>query len=100
MHRPVQLTVCCLSRVELGEPQERGRVLSRWSGLIRENSNDLATIMCVESGKPKAESKGEVNYAVSFIDMYASMQTNGLVLPAQTDTHLVLATKEVIRLDI
>lgn len=66
--------------------------------MIRENSNDLATLMCLESGKPKAESKGEVNYAVSFVDMYASMQTHGLVLPAQTDTHLFLATKEVIHL--
>lgn len=70
-------------------------MLSRWSGLIRENSNDLATLMCLESGKPKAESKGEVNYAVSFVDMYASMQTNGHVLPAQTDTHILLATQEV-----
>lgn len=51
--------------------------------------------MCLESGKPKAESKGEVNYAMSFIDMYAAMQTSGLVLPPQTDNHLLLATKEV-----
>lgn len=70
-------------------------MLSRWSGLIKENSTDLAVLMCLESGKPKAESKGEVNYAVSFVDMYASMQTSGHVLPAQTDTHLLLATKEV-----
>ncbi|CAM9407446.1 unnamed protein product [Scytosiphon promiscuus] len=76
--------------------QERGRVLSRWSELIGKNSSDLATIMCLESGKPKAESKGEINYAISFIDMYAGMQTKGTVLPAQTDTHLLLATKEPI----
>lgn len=70
-------------------------MLSRWSGLIRENSNDLASLLCLESGKPRAESKGEVNYAVSFVDMYRSMQTSGHVLPAQTDTHLLLSTKEV-----
>eukprot|EP00752_Nemacystus_decipiens_P016504 g14753.t1 len=52
--------------------------------------------MCLESGKPKAESKGEVHYATSFVDMYASIQTSGDVLPAQTDTHLLLATKEPI----
>lgn len=72
-------------------------MLSRWSGLIRQNSDDIATLMCLESGKPKTESKGEVFYAVSFVDMYASMQTSGQVLPAQTDTHLLLATKEVIQ---
>ncbi|CAM9416916.1 unnamed protein product [Ectocarpus sp. 4 AP-2014] len=76
--------------------QERGRLLSRWSELIGENSNDLATIMCLESGKPKAESKGEVNYAMSFINMYAGMQTNGMVLPQQTDSHLLMVTKEPV----
>ncbi|CAM9733132.1 unnamed protein product, partial [Hapterophycus canaliculatus] len=76
--------------------QERGRVLSSWSELIGKHSSDLATIMCLESGKPKAESKGEINYAMSFIDMYAGMRTKGVVLPAQMDTHLLLATKEPI----
>lgn len=70
-------------------------MLSRWSELISENSNDLATIMCLESGKPKAESKGEIHYAMSFINMYAGMQTNGMVLPQQTNNHLLMVTKEV-----
>lgn len=73
-------------------------MLSRWSDLISKNSTDLATIMCLESGKPKNESKGEVHYATTFINMYATMQPNGLVLPAQADNHLLLATKEVIRI--
>ena len=63
--------------------------------MIRENSDNLATLICLESGKPKAESEEEVDYAVSFVDMYSSMQTSGDVLPAQTDTRLLLATKEV-----
>lgn len=70
-------------------------MLSQWSYLISKNSTDIATIMCLESGKPKMESKGEVNYAITFINMYASMQSSGLVLPAQADDHLLLATKEV-----
>lgn len=51
--------------------------------------------MCLESGKPRSEAKGELNYARSFIDMYAGMGSNGLVLPAQNDKHMLLATKEV-----
>ena len=39
---------------------------------MRENAEDLAHIMTLESGKPLAESRGEVNYAVSFLDFYAS----------------------------
>lgn len=73
-------------------------MLSQWSYLISKNSTDIATIMCLESGKPKVESKGEVNYAITFINMYASMQSSGIVLPAQADDHLLLATKEVMTL--
>jgi acyl-CoA reductase-like NAD-dependent aldehyde dehydrogenase len=38
---------------------------------MKSNSEDLATIMTLESGKPLAESRGEVNYAASFLDYYA-----------------------------
>ncbi|CAB9523923.1 Putative succinate-semialdehyde dehydrogenase C1002.12c [NADP(+)] [Seminavis robusta] len=50
----------------------RSNLLSKWSGLIQENADDLAIIMTLESGKPLAESRGEVNYATSFLDFYAA----------------------------
>eukprot|EP00537_Pseudo-nitzschia_pungens_P004720 CAMPEP_0172373886 /NCGR_PEP_ID=MMETSP1060-20121228/53618_1 /TAXON_ID=37318 /ORGANISM="Pseudo-nitzschia pungens, Strain cf. cingulata" /LENGTH=172 /DNA_ID=CAMNT_0013100359 /DNA_START=69 /DNA_END=584 /DNA_ORIENTATION=+ len=50
----------------------RASLLSEWSRLMGEHSDDLATIMTLESGKPLAESKGEVNYARSFLDFYAA----------------------------
>ena len=50
----------------------RASLLTKWSTLITENSDDLATIMTMESGKPLAESHGEVNYAKSFLDYYAA----------------------------
>jgi succinate-semialdehyde dehydrogenase / glutarate-semialdehyde dehydrogenase len=49
----------------------RSNLLRKWSDLVKENADDLATIMTLESGKPKAESLGEVNYAASFLDYYA-----------------------------
>ena len=39
---------------------------------MAENADDLATIMTLESGKPLAESHGEVNYAKAFLDYYAA----------------------------
>ena len=75
--------------------QDRARILTKWSNLIGEHSNDLAGLMCLESGKPKAEAKGEVNYARSFVGLYAGMQSNGLVLPPQTKKQMLLAIKEV-----
>lgn len=50
----------------------RSACLLEWSRLLKSNSEDLATIMTLESGKPLAESRGEVNYAASFLDYYAA----------------------------
>lgn len=50
---------------------ERGRLLREWSRLIQENAEDIAVIMTLESGKPLAESRGEVDYGRSFLDFYA-----------------------------
>lgn len=75
--------------------QERARILTKWSQEVGKSSHDLAGLMCLESGKPRAEAKGEVNYTRSFIDLYAGMQPTGFVLQPQTDSHMLLATKEV-----
>jgi len=50
----------------------RSSLLSEWSKLIQSNSEDLATIMTLESGKALSESRGEVAYAKSFLDYYAA----------------------------
>lgn len=50
----------------------RSGILSKWSALITENAEDIATIMTLESGKPLAESRGEVAYGTSFLDYYAA----------------------------
>lgn len=63
--------------------------------MIEKSSSDLAGLMCLEHGKPEAEAKREVTYARSFIDMYAGIQSNGMVMPPQTNDHMLLATKEV-----
>jgi aspartate-semialdehyde dehydrogenase len=52
-------------------PQERAAKLRRWYELILEAKDDLALIMTLEQGKPLAESRGEINYAASFIEWYA-----------------------------
>eukprot|EP00596_Hydrurales_sp_CCMP1899_P003905 CAMPEP_0119043564 /NCGR_PEP_ID=MMETSP1177-20130426/23398_1 /TAXON_ID=2985 /ORGANISM="Ochromonas sp, Strain CCMP1899" /LENGTH=448 /DNA_ID=CAMNT_0007011917 /DNA_START=303 /DNA_END=1649 /DNA_ORIENTATION=+ len=50
---------------------DRSKILRRMSLLMKENIDDLAYIMTLESGKPLSEAKGEVNYARSFYDYYA-----------------------------
>ncbi|MEQ8391959.1 MAG: aldehyde dehydrogenase family protein, partial [Thalassospira sp.] len=52
-------------------PQERSNALRRWHDLLIENKEDLALLMTLEQGKPITESRGEIDYAASFIDFYA-----------------------------
>jgi len=49
----------------------RANALRRWSDLMKENVDTMATIMTLESGKPLNESRGEVAYAASFLEYYA-----------------------------
>jgi len=52
-------------------PQQRSAILRKWFELIIAAKDDLALIMTLEQGKPLAESRGEIDYAASFIEWYA-----------------------------
>lgn len=52
-------------------PQERSAVLRKWFDLVLAAKEDLALIMTLEQGKPLKESRGEIEYAASFIEWYA-----------------------------
>ncbi|KAH8598763.1 Aldehyde/histidinol dehydrogenase [Bisporella sp. PMI_857] len=47
-------------------PRQRARWILKWDGLIRENMEDLAKIVTYETGKPLAESRGEIEYSLGF----------------------------------
>jgi succinate-semialdehyde dehydrogenase / glutarate-semialdehyde dehydrogenase len=51
--------------------KERAALLRRWYDLMLANKEDLALIMTSEQGKPLTESRGEIEYAASFIEYYA-----------------------------
>ena len=65
-------------------PAYRASLLIKWSQLIQQHKHDIATIMTLESGKPLAESIGEVDYGTSFLDYYAAeaVRSAGTLLPA------------------
>ncbi|QWD64313.1 NAD-dependent succinate-semialdehyde dehydrogenase [Polynucleobacter sp. MWH-UH2A] len=56
-------------RNKLGK--ERAIILRKWFDLIIENTQDLATLMTLEQGKPLAEAAGEVVYGASFVEWFA-----------------------------
>lgn len=52
-------------------PQDRAARLRDWFDRITAAKEDLALLMTLEQGKPLAESRGEIDYAASFVEWYA-----------------------------
>ncbi|KAH8690529.1 putative succinate-semialdehyde dehydrogenase [Talaromyces proteolyticus] len=52
-------------------PRQRAQWLLKWDALIRENKDDIAKIITYETGKPIAESYGEIDYSTGFTWWFA-----------------------------
>jgi succinate-semialdehyde dehydrogenase/glutarate-semialdehyde dehydrogenase len=76
----------------------RGVILRKWGELMLAHSDDLAAIMTSEQGKPLKESKGEIEYAASFLDWFAEegKRTYGDVIPSPSSDNRIIVTKEAI----
>ncbi|CEG43057.1 succinate semialdehyde mitochondrial precursor [Plasmopara halstedii] len=79
-------------------PLSRSKLLKNWYNAIIANTDDLALIASMESGKPLLEAKGEVTYAADFIDFYAHeiMHSSGFLPSPSVSNHKLLAMKEPI----
>ena len=78
--------------------QERADRLMAWHDLVLENREDLATLMTLEQGKPITESRGEIDYAASFIRWFAeeARRMYGETIPgARPDQHIVVTRQPV-----
>ena len=78
--------------------KERAAVLRRWFDLMVENTDDLATILTAEMGKPLAEAKGEIGYGASFIEFFAeeAKRIYGETIPGhQRDKRITLIKQPI-----
>ena len=75
-------------------PQERASILRKWHALMLEAREDLALLMTLEQGKPLAESRGEIDYAASFIEWYAE---EGKRLNAESVTSHLPGAEMIVR---
>ncbi|HLR43131.1 MAG TPA: NAD-dependent succinate-semialdehyde dehydrogenase [Pseudogracilibacillus sp.] len=79
---------------------ERSSLLTKWSALVKENKESIAKVMTEENGKPLAESRGEVDYAASYIDWYAeeAKRLYGRIIPSHADDKKLEVTKNPVGL--
>lgn len=78
--------------------QERADRLMDWHDLMLVHREDLATLMTLEQGKPMGESRGEIDYAASFIRWFAeeARRMYGETIPgARIGQHIVVTRQPV-----
>jgi succinate-semialdehyde dehydrogenase/glutarate-semialdehyde dehydrogenase len=78
--------------------KERATILRRWHDLMIENRDDLAVLMTLEQGKPLAESRGEIDYAASFIEWFAEEGRRiygDTIPPHQSDKRIVVIKQPI-----
>lgn len=77
---------------------ERGALLSSLAQLMRRDVDRLAALMTLEQGKPLAESKGEIAYAVSFLDWAAEegKRLYGDIIPASAPDKRILVLRQPV----
>jgi succinate-semialdehyde dehydrogenase/glutarate-semialdehyde dehydrogenase len=63
-----------------------------------ENSDDLATLITWENGKPLADAKGEVTYAANFFEWFSeeAPRVYGDTIPASIPGNRIVTLKEPV----
>jgi succinate-semialdehyde dehydrogenase / glutarate-semialdehyde dehydrogenase len=80
------------------EPAERGRLLKRVGGLIREELPRLARIMTLEQGKPLHEARGELMSSAELLEWLGeeAARVFGRVLPTTSSGQIQLVSYEPV----
>lgn len=77
---------------------ERATVLHEWARLVRAHAEDLARLMTLEQGKPLGESRGEIEYAASFLSWFAEegKRLYGDIIPPHRTDARILVTRNAL----
>ncbi len=77
---------------------DRSKILRRWFELLVENTDDLATILTAEQGKPFAEAKGEIAYGAGYIEWFAeeARRVYGDIIPSPSNDRRLVVIKQPI----
>ncbi len=77
---------------------ERASLIDKLAALMRRDTDRLARLMTAEQGKPLAESRGEIAYAVSFLDWAAeeAKRVYGEIIPASASNKRILVIRQPV----
>jgi succinate-semialdehyde dehydrogenase/glutarate-semialdehyde dehydrogenase len=77
---------------------QRANLMRKAANILAERSNDIATIISMEHGKPLREARGEMKKAVDLINYFAdeAVRTYGRIIPSRVSGVLQMAVLEPI----
>lgn len=77
---------------------ERAKVLQAWAASLRTHAEELAQLMTLEQGKPISESRGEIEYAASFLSWFAEegRRLYGDIIPPHRTDARILVTRNAL----
>ncbi len=78
--------------------RDRARIMRRWSDLMLDRTDELATLLTAEQGKPLAESRVEIAYAASFLEWFGEegKRVYGDTIPTYLSDRRIVVTKEPV----
>lgn len=78
--------------------RERAALLRAWFELVVAHQDDLATLITAEQGKPRAEARGEVLFAASFLEWFGeeAKRVYGETIPAPSADRRLFVTHDAI----
>ncbi len=76
----------------------RAAVLKRWFAALEAHAGDLASLISLEQGKPRAEALGEVAYGAAYVQWFAeeAVRADGEVIPSPSPDRRLLAVREPV----
>ena len=78
--------------------RQRSKWLRKWYDLMVENSEDIATLITWENGKPLADAKGEAAYAANFFEWFSeeAPRTYGDTIPTSVPGNRAFTIKQPV----
>ena len=80
---------------EAASPAERSRRLFEWTDVLEDHVEELTLLESLDTGKPLADARGEVEGAIGTLEYYASVvrAQTGEQIPTERDLHLYTRTE-------
>jgi succinate-semialdehyde dehydrogenase / glutarate-semialdehyde dehydrogenase len=77
---------------------ERAQILKRWHALIAERTEEIASLISREQGKPLGEARGEVAYSMGYVEWYAeeAVRAYGEIIPSASAGKRMFVLKEAV----